>query len=49
MAGIEARLPFSLEDASRPEAASEIEGQFNRVLLDTRLNNRVFDLRASAS
>lgn len=49
MAGVESRLPFSLEDASRSETTPEVEGQFNRVLLDTRLNNRVFDLRASAS
>lgn len=47
MAGVEGRLPFSLEDAGRSETAPEVEGQFNRVLLDTRLNNRVFDLRAS--
>ncbi|KAF9229342.1 aspartyl-tRNA synthetase [Gyrodon lividus] len=45
LAGIENRLPFSLEDAGRSESAPEVEGQFNRVLLDTRLNNRVFDLR----
>ncbi|KAN0100671.1 hypothetical protein V8E55_000655 [Tylopilus felleus] len=45
LAGIESRLPFSLEDASRSETAPEVEGQFNRVLLDTRLNNRVLDLR----
>ncbi|KAI9572916.1 hypothetical protein HD554DRAFT_2035922 [Boletus coccyginus] len=48
MAEVESRLPFSLEDASRSETAPEVEGQFNRVLLDTRLNNRIFDLRASA-
>ena len=48
MAGVENRLPFSLDDASRSETAPEVEGQFNRVLLDTRLNNRIFDLRASA-
>ncbi|KAG9314410.1 hypothetical protein JVU11DRAFT_5207 [Chiua virens] len=45
LAGVESRLPFSLEDASRSENAPEVEGQFNKVLLDTRLNNRVFDLR----
>ncbi|KIJ21698.1 hypothetical protein PAXINDRAFT_5844 [Paxillus involutus ATCC 200175] len=45
LAGIESRLPFSLEDAGRSETAPEVEGQSNRVLLDTRLNNRVFDLR----
>lgn len=45
LSGIEGRLPFSLDDASRSETAPEIEGQFNKVLLDTRLNNRVLDLR----
>ncbi|KIK94908.1 hypothetical protein PAXRUDRAFT_827519 [Paxillus rubicundulus Ve08.2h10] len=45
LSGIENRLPFSLEDAGRSETAPEVEGQSNRVLLDTRLNNRVFDLR----
>ncbi|KAF9579611.1 aspartate--tRNA ligase dps1 [Lunasporangiospora selenospora] len=40
------RLPFSLEDASRPEAEFEREdAQFSRVTLHTRLENRVFDLR----
>ena len=47
-AGIHGRLPFTLEDASRPEADFEKEdAQFNKVLLDTRLNNRVLDLRVS--
>jgi aspartyl-tRNA synthetase len=42
------RLPFNLEDASRPEADFEREGaQFSRVNLHTRLENRVFDLRVS--
>ncbi|KAF7320367.1 Aspartate-tRNA ligase [Mycena kentingensis (nom. inval.)] len=51
ISGIDGRLPFSLEDASRPdtdETVAEAEGetrQFSRVLLDTRLNNRVVDLR----
>ncbi|KIJ68384.1 hypothetical protein HYDPIDRAFT_165245 [Hydnomerulius pinastri MD-312] len=45
VAGLESRLPFSLDDASRSETAPEVEGQFNRVLLDTRLNNRILDLR----
>jgi aspartyl-tRNA synthetase len=45
VAGVEGRLPFSLEDASRSETAPEVEGQFSKVLLDTRLNNRVVDLR----
>ncbi|KAI9597328.1 hypothetical protein BDF19DRAFT_434721 [Syncephalis fuscata] len=40
------QLPFSIEDASRPDAEYEKEdSQFSRVNLDTRLNNRVIDLR----
>ncbi|KAF9202577.1 aspartate--tRNA ligase dps1 [Haplosporangium sp. Z 27] len=40
------RLPFNLEDASRPEADFEREdAQFSKVNLFTRLENRVFDLR----
>ncbi|KAJ7070978.1 hypothetical protein C8F01DRAFT_1108564 [Mycena amicta] len=51
ISGIDGRLPFSLEDASRPDTDESVadvdaEGrQFNRVLLDTRLNSRVIDLR----
>ncbi|KAG8985489.1 aspartate--tRNA ligase dps1, partial [Tulasnella sp. 427] len=46
IATVDGRLPFSFDDASRPEEAYEKEdAQFNKVLLDTRLNNRVFDLR----
>ena len=42
----ETRLPFTLEDASRAESEKEDpEKQFKNVLLDTRLNNRVLDLR----
>ena len=45
---VEGALPFSLDDASRPEAELEdAEAQFNKVHLDTRLNNRVLDLRVS--
>ncbi|ORX67048.1 aspartyl-tRNA synthetase [Linderina pennispora] len=40
-----AQLPFSLEDASRPEADYEKDPSLVKVLLDTRLNNRVVDLR----
>lgn len=48
ISGIEGRLPFSLDDASRPESEFETgDVQFNRVLLDTRLNHRVIDLRVS--
>lgn len=40
------RLPFGVEEASRPEADYEKEdAQFARVGLDTRLDNRVMDLR----
>ncbi|KAH7931067.1 aspartyl-tRNA synthetase [Leucogyrophana mollusca] len=49
IAGLEDRLPFSLDDASRSETAPEIEGQFSRVLLDTRLNNRIVDLRTQTN
>ncbi|OAX42379.1 aspartate-tRNA ligase [Rhizopogon vinicolor AM-OR11-026] len=49
LAGVEGRLPFSLEDASRSENAPEVEGQFSRVLLDTRLNNRIIDLRTQTN
>ena len=43
------RLPFSIEDASRPESDFEnTEKQFKNILLDTRLNNRVLDLRVRA-
>ena len=47
MSGLDGRLPFSLDDASRPdnEKDENPDAQFNRVLLDTRLNNRVVDLR----
>ena len=60
---MDGRLPFSVEDATRPEDTSRHEAeaeaeadegkegstepQFKRVLLDTRLNNRVIDLRVS--
>ncbi|KAF7339418.1 Aspartate-trna ligase [Mycena sanguinolenta] len=51
ISGIDGRLPFTLEDASRAdtdEVIYDADGkpqQFNRVLLDTRLNSRVVDLR----
>ena len=48
ISGIEGRLPFSLDDASRPDTEiAAPDAQFNRVLLDTRLNNRIIDLRVS--
>ncbi|RKO95156.1 nucleic acid-binding protein, partial [Caulochytrium protostelioides] len=43
------RLPFSLEDASRPEAELEKDETFNRVALDTRLNHRIIDLRTTTN
>ncbi|KAG7450457.1 aspartyl-tRNA synthetase [Guyanagaster necrorhizus] len=50
VAGLDARLPFSLDDASRGDAEVEAaETQFNKVLLDTRLNNRVLDLRTQTN
>lgn len=45
--------PFAVEDAARPEessaAASEEEKALPRVLLDTRLNNRIIDLRTATN
>ncbi|KAI0067676.1 aspartyl-tRNA synthetase [Artomyces pyxidatus] len=50
ISGLEGRLPFTLDDASRPETEIDSsEAQFNRVLLDTRLNNRVVDLRTQTN
>lgn len=49
------RLPLQIEDASRPEPAESTGNEetyadgFPRVLLDTRLNHRVIDLRTSAN
>ncbi|KAI9008277.1 hypothetical protein BC832DRAFT_553613 [Gaertneriomyces semiglobifer] len=40
-----ARLPFTLEDASRPETEFEKDPVLVRVKLDTRLDNRPIDLR----
>ena len=48
ISGIEGRLPFSVEDANRPETESDsAEVQYKRVLLETRLNHRIIDLRVS--
>ena len=45
--------PFAVEDAARPEesssTATEEEKALPRVLLDTRLNNRVIDLRTATN
>lgn len=50
ISGLETTLPFTVEDADRPEREIEAsEQQLNRVLLDTRLNNRVVDLRAQTN
>jgi aspartyl-tRNA synthetase len=48
---VKERLAFSLEDASRPESDYEKEenAQLARVNLDTRLNNRVLDLRTTTN
>lgn len=43
------RLPFSLEDASRPEKDFEEDPALVKVNLDTRLNHRIIDLRVSTS
>ncbi|KAH8119816.1 aspartyl-tRNA synthetase [Phellopilus nigrolimitatus] len=44
----EVRLPFTLDDASRAESENA-EKQLNNVLLETRLNNRVLDLRTTTN
>lgn len=50
VSGLESRLPFTIEDASRADTEIESsETQFNRVLLETRLNNRVVDLRTQTN
>ncbi|KIK06941.1 hypothetical protein K443DRAFT_673834 [Laccaria amethystina LaAM-08-1] len=50
ISGIDGRLPFSVEDAARPDTDLETSDvQYNRVLLETRLNNRVVDLRTQTS
>ncbi|KAI9317100.1 hypothetical protein BX666DRAFT_1942197 [Dichotomocladium elegans] len=46
---VKTRLPFSLEDASRPEAEGDEDSSSVRVLLETRLNNRVLDLRTTSN
>jgi len=50
IAGLDARLPFTVDDANRPETeADSAEVQYKRVLLETRLNNRVIDLRTQTN
>ncbi|CAO3699642.1 hypothetical protein G6F70_006030 [Rhizopus microsporus] len=46
---VQVRLAFSLDDASRAESAFEEDAQLVRVNLDTRLNNRVLDLRTTTN
>lgn len=42
-------LPFSIEDASRSEEDCEKDPTLNRVLLDTRLDGRIIDLRTTTN
>lgn len=51
ISGLDDRLPFSIDDASRPDSEKDDnpDAQFSRVLLDTRLNNRVVDLRTQTN
>ncbi|XP_013188283.1 aspartate--tRNA ligase, cytoplasmic [Amyelois transitella] len=44
-----AQLPLQLEDAARPETADDPEALRIRVNQDTRLDNRVLDLRTPAN
>jgi len=43
------KLPLQIEDASRPEKVDDPEGLNIRVNQDTRLDNRVLDLRTPAN
>ncbi|KAI8826261.1 uncharacterized protein EV422DRAFT_515981 [Fimicolochytrium jonesii] len=43
------RLPFTLEDASRPETDYETDPALVRVKLDTRLDHRPIDLRTTTN
>nr|VWO96683.1 N/A [Ganoderma boninense] len=51
ISGLDVKLPFTVEDANRPEQAQQTEEdpEYKRVLLDTRLNNRVVDLRTTTN
>ena len=44
-----ARLPFNIEDAQRPIADITDDSGFCEIKLDTRLNNRVIDLRTTTN
>ncbi|RHZ59512.1 hypothetical protein Glove_363g9 [Diversispora epigaea] len=47
---VKGRLPFSPEEASKNEEEfSKEDAQFSRIALETRLNNRVVDLRTIAN
>lgn len=45
----EPRLPLQVEDAARPESEEDSEGLNIRVNQDTRLDNRILDLRTPAN
>lgn len=49
MSAAEPQLPLQIEDASRPEAAGDQQQLAIRVNQDTRLDNRVLDLRTPAN
>ncbi|XP_037948006.1 aspartate--tRNA ligase, cytoplasmic-like [Teleopsis dalmanni] len=44
-----AQLPLQIEDASRPDTSEDTDGLNIRVNQDTRLDNRVLDLRTPAN
>ena len=46
---VNVRLAFSLDDASRPESSYKEDESLARINLDTRLNNRVLDLRTTTN
>ncbi|KAH6600257.1 hypothetical protein BASA50_002432 [Batrachochytrium salamandrivorans] len=43
------RLPFTLEDATRPDSDFTEDSGFSKINLDTRLDNRVIDLRTTTN
>ncbi|KIM48152.1 hypothetical protein M413DRAFT_223063 [Hebeloma cylindrosporum] len=50
IAGLDSRLPFTVDGANRPETEGDsAEVQYKRVLLETRLNNRIIDLRTQTN
>ncbi|KAI8992543.1 hypothetical protein BDB01DRAFT_778797 [Pilobolus umbonatus] len=46
---VNVRLAFSIDDATRPESSFDADSQLARINLDTRLNNRVLDLRTTTN